>query len=167
VSDSKHPMQPVMIDKHGVARFKANAIVQFLLDKGPFDLNKLATMPFTNEDREQFAQLIGYSVGGYGELSYVSLGDDATVHELKTWPGAFAAVASGAKRHEYRRDDRGFMERDELHLREWDPDRSEYTGNELRARVTYISRGPEYGIPWGFCVMSIEVVDRFEAKGAK
>jgi hypothetical protein len=29
-------------------------------------------IPFSNGDREQFAQLIGYSVGGFGDLSYVS-----------------------------------------------------------------------------------------------
>ena len=29
-------------------------------------------MPFSNEDREQFAQLIGYPFSGWGELSYVS-----------------------------------------------------------------------------------------------
>ena len=42
------------------------------LDAGPFDLNKLASMPFDDEDREQFAQLIGYSLGGFSELDYVS-----------------------------------------------------------------------------------------------
>jgi hypothetical protein len=29
-------------------------------------------MPFDREDWEQFAQLIGYSLDGFGELSYVS-----------------------------------------------------------------------------------------------
>ena len=66
------PMQPVALDDKGVARFKQNAIVRFLLDAGPFDLNRLAVMPFSDEDRMQFAQLIEYSVGGYEELSYVS-----------------------------------------------------------------------------------------------
>ena len=55
-----------------VVRFKENQIVRFLLDAGPFDMNKIARMPFSNHDREKFAQLIGYSVSGYGELSYVS-----------------------------------------------------------------------------------------------
>ena len=67
---AKHPMQPI-VNVDGVHRFKSNAIVRYLLDAGPFDLNKLAIMPFSQEDREQFAQLIGYSVSGYGELSYV------------------------------------------------------------------------------------------------
>lgn len=66
------PMQPVIMDRKGTVRFKQNAIVAHLLDNGPFDMNALTAIEFTDEDREQFAQLIGYSVGGYGELSYVS-----------------------------------------------------------------------------------------------
>lgn len=68
----KHPVQPLETDSSGVLRFKKNAIVRFLLDAGPFDMNQLALMPFSQEDREQFAQLIGYSLSGFGELSYVS-----------------------------------------------------------------------------------------------
>lgn len=66
----RHPMQPVKFDGATI-RFKANDIVRFLLDAGPFDMNQLAVMKFSREDREQFAQLIGYSVSGFGELSYV------------------------------------------------------------------------------------------------
>ncbi len=67
-----HPNQPVVIDRNGDARFKENAIVRMLLDHGGFDMNKLALMRFDQEDREQFAQLIGYSVSGFSELSYAS-----------------------------------------------------------------------------------------------
>lgn len=67
-----HPLQPVYVDDDGVARCRENAIVRFLLDAGPFDMNKLSMMPFDREDREQFAQLIGYSVSGLGDLGYVS-----------------------------------------------------------------------------------------------
>lgn len=68
----QHPVQPLVTDSEGVLRFKANAIVRYLLDNGPFNLNDLALLPFSNEDREQFAQLIGYSLSGFGDLSYVS-----------------------------------------------------------------------------------------------
>ena len=69
----KNPIQPLLTDEHGVLRFKENAIVRHLLDSHPAcDMNKLAGMDFTDEDRQQFAQLIGYSLSGYGELSYVS-----------------------------------------------------------------------------------------------
>jgi hypothetical protein len=69
---NRHPIQPLHHDGRGTLRFKENAIVRFLLDAGPFDMNMLAAMDFSSEDREQFAQLIGYSLGGFGELSYVS-----------------------------------------------------------------------------------------------
>lgn len=73
---SPHPVQPVVLDEHNTARFKANAIVRYLIDvctqKGICDMNSLAILPFNREDREQFAQLIGYSVSGAGDLSYFS-----------------------------------------------------------------------------------------------
>jgi len=61
------PIQPI-ID----GRFKENKIVRHLLDHGGIDLNKIAMLNFPQEDTEQFAQLIGYSVGGFGSLSYVT-----------------------------------------------------------------------------------------------
>lgn len=60
----KHPMQPI-VD----GRFKVNKIVDFLADN--YGLNELAVMDFSREDWVQFAQLQGYSLGGFGSLSYV------------------------------------------------------------------------------------------------
>ena len=68
----RHPIQPTETDQQGVLRFKENSIVRYLLDNGGIDLNRLATIDFSQDDREQFAQLIGYSVSGFSELSYVS-----------------------------------------------------------------------------------------------
>ena len=70
----KHPIQPLQNDAHGVMRFKVNTIVRHLLDTHPAcDMNKLACMEFSDDDRQHFAQLIGYSLSGYSELqSYVS-----------------------------------------------------------------------------------------------
>ena len=67
----KHPVQPVERDTEGTYRFKRNAIVRHLLDNGPHDMNSIGIGDFTLEDRVQFAQLIGYSVSGFSELSYV------------------------------------------------------------------------------------------------
>ncbi len=67
-----HPIQEIVKSKNGVLRFKENKIVTYLLDKGPFDMNHLAMQEFSKEDLEQFAQLIGYSVDGFSNLSYVS-----------------------------------------------------------------------------------------------
>ena len=66
----RHPMQPIVTAEDGVRRFKKNAIVRWLLDAGPFDMNIIAVTPFSLEDRRQFAQLIGYSVSGYQDRSY-------------------------------------------------------------------------------------------------
>ena len=68
----RHPMQPLELDKHSVVRFKANALVRYILDNGSIDMNELAVVDFPQEDREQFAQLIGYSLCGFSELSYAS-----------------------------------------------------------------------------------------------
>jgi hypothetical protein len=65
-----HPIQPLEIDERGTLRFKKNAIVRHLLDHGGIDMNDLAVMDFSPDDREQFAQLIGYSHDGAGTLSY-------------------------------------------------------------------------------------------------
>ena len=64
------PLQPIV--DH---RFVMNRIVDKLLEVAPIDLNDIAMMDFTNQERMQFAQLIGYSVSGFGGLSYV---DDET-----------------------------------------------------------------------------------------
>lgn len=66
----RHPIQPFE-KTNDVVRFKANKIVRYLLDNGPFDLNHLAELEFSQDDRVQFAQLIGYSLCGFHELNYV------------------------------------------------------------------------------------------------
>lgn len=65
------PTQPIIKDSNGTLRFQANALVRYLLDNGGIDMNRLATVPCSVEDQRQFAQLIGYSLGGYSELHYV------------------------------------------------------------------------------------------------
>ena len=68
-----HPMQEIVwVDK--VIRFRKNAIVSALLDHASegrkLDLNDIARMGFSVADQMQLAQLIGYSVSGFGDLSY-------------------------------------------------------------------------------------------------
>ena len=67
----KQPMQPLVRDKNGVIRFQKNAIIDWLFETGRLDLNQLATMKFSKDDHMQIAQLLGYSVSGFGDLSYV------------------------------------------------------------------------------------------------
>jgi len=47
-------------------------------------MSKIAVMDFTADDRRQFAQLIGYSLRGYSELSYVDDDADGTAEALIT-----------------------------------------------------------------------------------
>lgn len=71
----KLPMQPLAIDAHGTIRFKENPIVRKLLDYSTehgYGLNEIALDEFEVEDQMQLAQLIGYSLSGYGSLSYVT-----------------------------------------------------------------------------------------------
>ena len=86
-------------------------------------------------------------------------------HELKCWKDPFEVALYDRKHHEIRKNDRGFEVGDEILLKEWipaprprrdDEPQGAYTGRDLLVVVTYISRGPEWGIPEGLVVMSIE-----------
>jgi hypothetical protein len=91
------------------------------------------------------------------------------VHELKTWPVPFAAVLSGEKRAEMRRNDRGFEVGDRLVLLEYVPPTvpmigqdgtpPRFTGRRIDARITHVLRDSQFGIHEGFAMLSIEVVD--------
>lgn len=72
VDKMKNPIQPVYLDEHGTLRFKPNGIIRYLFENRIIDLNALALIKFNQTDREQFAQMLGYSLSGYGDLSYVS-----------------------------------------------------------------------------------------------
>lgn len=98
-------------------------------------------------------------------------------HTLKVWPSVFAALLDGSKTFEFRKNDRDFAVGDELALYEWDPTKepsgftSEYdrkyvprTGRSMRARVTYIAHGGRFGIPEGYCVMSIQKVEHVDPR---
>lgn len=74
-STDQLPLQPVFRDPQGTLRFKANGIVQALLDRNGFDLNDLAEInlgSFSVHEWCQFASLIGYSLCGFSELSYTN-----------------------------------------------------------------------------------------------
>ncbi len=91
-----HPMQPVYEDTRGTIRFRKNVVVEALLDwdsergrvhpnfpaRSDGGLNWIGTQDFAQEDEEQLAQLIGYSVSGYHELPYVSDKSAAQASEL-------------------------------------------------------------------------------------
>lgn len=78
-----------------------------------------------------------------------------TCHELKCWPVFFQAIKRGDKTYEIRKNDRNFHVGDELYLREWDPQTQEYSGDALSCSVTYLTKGPEWGIPSGICILGL------------
>lgn len=72
----KHPIQPI-VWQDGVIRFKENKLVSMLLQHSTIagmGLNQLVALTRCNtefdDDWNQLAQLIGYSVSGFGDLSY-------------------------------------------------------------------------------------------------
>ena len=78
------------------------------------------------------------------------------VHQLKTWPNYFQAILRGDKNFEVRKNDRNYQCGHELLLREYNPERKEYTGRILHRRVKYILHGDQFGVESGFCVMALE-----------
>lgn len=108
-------------------------------------------------------------------------------HVLKTWRDAFTAIWTGHKRHEFRLNDREYLEGDTLVLQELDHchqcdakglikhswgieacpscqgKKGIYTGREIHATVTHVGRPPDFGFPKGYAVMTIRLTgDVFE-----
>ena len=77
-------------------------------------------------------------------------------HSLKTWPGQFRAIINGEKTFEFRKNDREFNEGEILSLKEWNPKLESYTGLHTEMKVIFILYGPSFGIPEGYCIMSIQ-----------
>lgn len=86
------------------------------------------------------------------------------VHKLKIDSDMFRAVLSGRKTFEIRYNlDRDFQVYDELLLQETKYTAEEmkngmpleYTGNQWQVQITYILKGPIYGLQDGWVIMSI------------
>ncbi len=60
--------------------------------------------------------------------------------EKKIWPEYFEKIKSGKKKFELRLNDFVVEEGDVLILKEWDPNKKEYTGREIKKKVTNVSR---------------------------
>lgn len=82
----RNPIQPTSEDENGYIRFRANALVRHLLDHGGLTMNDLVRVECSQDDRQQFAQLIGYSLSGYSALSY---------HSVAVWSAAHAMHKTG------------------------------------------------------------------------
>jgi len=106
-----NPIQPLVM-VNGVLRFKENRIVSYLLDfarRHGCGMNELARMDFSADDRMQFAQLIGYSHSGAGDLEYISnevwesaermftTGEDEQAARLAYFQELFKTLRSGLR----------------------------------------------------------------------
>ena len=96
------------------------------------------------------------------------------VHVLKTLDYVWDAVASGAKRWEVRKNDRGFQSGDTVVLRKLRPngidedktlDDTHKAGavvighwcfRDLRFRIGWMLQGGQFGIEPGYCVFNLE-----------
>ena len=95
MTDRYQPMQPIETDGNGVRRFRKNAIVSYLLDNGGIDLNQLACIGFPQSDRDQFTQLIGYSVSAAPISAELQSAADSVVEENKDTDRARIAYLEG------------------------------------------------------------------------
>lgn len=85
-------------------------------------------------------------------------GGSVVRHELKTWPVYWEAIYDGRKTFELRKeDDRHFEVGDTLILHLYDPEKEEYDGYSIEAVVTYLLRGPAFGLMEGWVIMGIKV----------
>lgn len=99
-------------------------------------------------------------------------------HDLKCHPEPFQALLDGTKTGEFRLNDRNYEVGDILHQREYIPGgtkvfarftnltqtidsfhgESRYTGRSVDHLVTHIVKGPAFGIPDGYCMMSLQPI---------
>ena len=93
-----------------------------------------------------------------------------TIHELKCCTESFLAILQGHKKAEIRKDDRieGFNVGDVLHLSEWQPEdvrkanpTAHYTGRECLLSVTHVLRGPAFGVPEYYAMLSFDVLRKY------
>lgn len=78
------------------------------------------------------------------------------IHELKTWPKYYYRVFIGQKNFELRKADRDFEIGDFVRLREFDPDKNEYTGRELQKEIMYILHGGQFGLEQGYVILDLK-----------
>lgn len=76
-------------------------------------------------------------------------------HLIKTWPPFFEEVFTGNKLFEMRLNDRNYQKGDILHQQEYDPATDAYTGREVKANVTFVLYGGQFGVEANHCCMSI------------
>lgn len=83
---------------------------------------------------------------------------EPVTHEVKCWREPFAALKSGAKPWELRLNDRDYRTGDTLRQFEWNEAENCYTGDEVSHRIGWLLKGPSFGLPDGYVVMTLEAL---------
>jgi hypothetical protein len=84
-------------------------------------------------------------------------------HVLKTWPAQFIAILNDFKKADFRKADRDFRVDDPIAFVEYNPSSKVYTKLWCKCKITHIEHGGNFGIPEGYCMLSInkeEFADR-------
>jgi hypothetical protein len=91
------------------------------------------------------------------------------LHDLKIDPEYFTEVAWGLKKFELRKNDRDFKCEDILHLREYysRSKKPHYSGRSLYCKVTYVLQDPLLGLSEGYCILSIDLIDKLNSSQRK
>ena len=78
------------------------------------------------------------------------------LHALKTHPEYFEALKSGEKAFELRKDDRPFEVGDTFLAQEYDPEKEQYSGEEVQFKISYILRDAQkFGLKTGYCILGL------------
>lgn len=148
-------MKEIDLDTAGVEDL-ASSLLQAALLAG--DSIRTATSAAFDPTKEACAQLMRVS----SALSKRFKPDQPKdrIHCVKCWPELFEALVSGNKLFDIRLNDRGYQPGDVLVSQEFDPKTSNYSGNMVAHRITYVL--PLHGktffrdFPDGYVAMSIK-----------
>lgn len=78
------------------------------------------------------------------------------IHDIKIHPSVMLPLLQEIKTFEYRFNDRDYQVGDILTMFPFDPDNQNFKSlGFITRKVTYIIHGPAFGIPEGYCIMSI------------
>lgn len=132
-------------------------------EKPPFHCSDCPTHPWTDEP-SPLCMTAPTACPHARASASASVG--ARVHALKCWPFPFHDMKSGAKRFEYRKNDRDFRVGDCLVLQEYEPTKDVFTKECFSVRVTYVLPGGTFGVPPDYCVLGVEPWEQRSASAA-
>lgn len=84
------------------------------------------------------------------------------IHELKILPEYFKVVLSGKKKFEIRKNDRDYRIGDLVILKEYDPIHLEYTGQQFKGKITYLTNYAQSGNYVVFGIIPIITKEQFD-----